>query len=136
MLNNIKSYGEEINEAAASLPKMPAFLKNAGALVVAAEKTSHAHPIPEHWELKINNIIKSFPYDKKFEVRFHPISPTEGNWFVDIFPNGPGIGKLMLTSKGKYKTSGSANANLFGTDLFGVELTSTHILNPGQLLPM
>ena len=135
MLNNIKSYGEEINEAAAALPKMPAFLKNAGAVVVAASNTSHAHPISEHWGLNINNITKYFPYDKKFEVDFYPISSTEGNWFVDIFPNGRGIGKLKLTSKGKYKTSGSANANLFGTDLFGVELTSTHILDPGQLLP-
>ena len=78
MLNNIKSYWEGINEAAAALPKMPAFLKNAGAVVVAASKTSHAHPIPEHWGLNINNITKYFPYDKKFEVGFYPISSTEG----------------------------------------------------------
>ncbi len=135
MLKNIKSYGEEINEAAAPLPKMPDFLKNAGAVVVAASRTSHAHPTPEHWGLNINNTTGYFPHNKKFEVHFFPTSSTEGNWYVETYPTGNGMGQKELVCQGKYKTSGSANANLFGKDIYKVELTSTHILKPNLRTP-
>jgi len=132
MLNNIKSYGEELNEAAMALPKMPAFLKAAG----AEEGTESRGPYvpnrkPNHWRLKINNTLgTAFSKYKTFTVKFYPTSATEGNWSVELFPAFKMGNNTKLESHGKYKASGSAKANLFGRALSGVELTSTDIFVP------
>lgn len=132
MLNNIKSYGEELNEAAIALPKMPAFLKAQG----AKESTGHGGPWnpnkkPNHWELKINNTLgTAFSADKTFTVCFYPNSATEGTWTANLFPKFRMGTNNKLLFEGKYKTSGSGKANLFGRVLSGVELTSTDILVP------
>ena len=132
MLNNIKSYGEELNEAAAPLPKMPAFLKAAGAV----EGTESRGPYvpnrkPNHWRIKINNILgESFSKYETFTVKFYPTSATEGTWSADIFPKNKMGNYNKLSFAGKYKASGSAKANLFGKVISGVELTSTDIFVP------
>jgi len=132
MLNNIKSYGEELNEAAASLPKMPAFLKAAG----AKEAVAHGGPWspdkkPNHWEIEVKNPTgTSFSSYETFRVSFYPTSATEGNWSADIFPKNKTGNYNKLSFTGKYKASGSAKANLFGKVISGVELTSTDIFVP------
>lgn len=132
MLNNIKSYGEELNEAAASLPKMPAFLKAAG----AKEAVAHGGPWspdkkPNHWEIEVSNTLgTSFSTYKTFKARFYPTSATEGTWSVDVFPKNKPANSNKLSFTGKYKTSGSAKANLFGKALSGVELISNDIFVP------
>lgn len=132
MLNNIKSYGEELNEAASPLPKMPAFLKAAG----AKEAVAHGGPwtpkkSPTHWEIEINNTLgTAFSTYKTFIVDFYPTSATEGTWTANLFPKFRMGNNNKLLFAGKYKTSGSGKANLFGRALSGVELTSTDILVP------
>jgi hypothetical protein len=128
MLNNIKSYGEEINEAAAALPKMPEFLKKVGA------KTSTPHgggwqpnPVANHWEVVINNTLgTAFSTYKTFTVDFYP----NGTWEANLFPKFKMGYNNKLSFRGKYKVSSSAKSNLFGKVISGVEITSTDICVP------
>lgn len=132
MLNNIKSYGEELNEAATPLPKMPAFLKASGAKeAVESRGPWSKDKKPNHWEIEINNTLgTSFSTYKTFKVRFYPTSATAGTWSADLFPKFKMGNNTKLSFTGKYKTAGSAKANLFGRALSGVELTSTDIFVP------
>ncbi len=128
MLNNIKSYGEEINEAAAALPKMPEFLKKIG----AKPATPHGgpwqkNPIATHWEVEINNTLStSFSTYKTFTVDFYP----NGTWEARLFPKFKMGNNTKLSFSGKYKASSSAKSNFFGKVISGVEITSTDICVP------
>lgn len=128
MLNNIKSYGEEINEAAAALPKMPEFLKKIGAKsAIPHGGPWNKNPIANHWEVEIKNTMStSFSTYKTFTVDFYP----DGRWEASLFPKFKMGYNNKLYFSGKYKASSSAKSNLFGKVISGVEITSTDICVP------
>lgn len=125
MLNNIKSYGEKINEAAAPLPKMPEFLRKLGA---KEEKPrggpAQSNPVANHWEIEITNKLgTTFSKYETFRVDFYPT----GDWEANVFPNFKINNANKLKFGGKYKESPSAKSNLFGKEIPGVELISTSV---------
>ena len=128
MLNNIKSYWEEINEAAATLPKMPEFLRLAGAKeAVDIRGPYRENRTPTHWEVTIGNMLGTiFSTDKAFTIAFFP----NGTWEANLFPAFKLYKANKLSFDGKYKALASAKSNFFGTEITGVEITSTNICVP------
>ena len=128
MLNNIKSYGEEINEAAAALPKMPEFLRLAGAKeAVDIRGPYRENRTPTHWVVTIGNMFGTiFSTDKAFTIAFSP----NGTWEARLHPAFKLYNANMLSFSGKYKALASAKSNFFGTEITGVEITSTNICVP------
>ena len=128
MLNNIKSYGEGINEAAATLPKMPAFLKAAGAKeAVDIRGPYQENRTPTHWVVTVGNMFGTiFSTNKEFTIAFYP----NGTWEAGISPAFKLYNANMLSFNGKYKALASAKSNFFGRKITGVEITSTNICVP------
>jgi hypothetical protein len=120
-MKNLRSY-EAINEAAAALPTMPAFLKTAKA--------------------KAQHVRLGGPWTKDQTPNAWVVSakPTTGKetWEVVFFPNGTfhtmaGVPKgAFLKSGGKWKADASASFRIGATTIKGVAMTFTSymVLNP------
>lgn len=116
---------ESINEAAAALPTMPAFLKAAGANPEyvqyggprnAGEKPANA------WVLNVA----------------HPSNPKK-MWRIDFLPNGTfkttatgSEGSSYLKSEGKWKANSTGTFKVGSKTIKGVDMTFTSflVLNP------
>jgi len=122
-MKNLVSY-EAINEAAAALPAMPAFLKAAGAKPKHVQYSGPrmGNQPPNAWVVSAGS----------------PISGTKETWEIVFFPNGmfstsagstPGA---FLRSGGKWKANSTASFNFGKKTIKGVEMVITSYmgLNP------
>ena len=115
---------ESINEAAAALPAMPAFLKAAGAkpqyVQYGGPRNTGEKPA-NAWVLEMNS-----PMAKK-------------TWRIDFFPNGTfnttatgSEGTSFLKSGGKWKANSTGTFRMGSKTIKGVDMTFTAflVLNP------
>lgn len=112
---------EAINEASNSLPKMPEFLKKAGAKPQHVQYGGPRNPNqpPNAWSLEISSPTKT---KSTWRIDFFP----EGNFSTSIAPDGKT--NMPYRSGGTWKVEPSSDFKIGGTTLKGVSMKFTTLM--------
>jgi hypothetical protein len=121
-MDHILSYNA-INEAAASLPKIPTFLKNAGA---KPEHVQYGGPRKPNqpanaWGLEVKNPSKA---DVSWKIDFFP----DGSFSTAISPEDGG--QMPYRSGGSWKEDGASSFKIGKTTLKGVSMKFNTLMVP------
>jgi hypothetical protein len=121
-MDHILSY-DAINEAATALPKMPDFLKKAGAK-------------PDHIQYGGPRMGNQPSNAWLLEIKA-PYSTNNGTWELVFWPNGtfnstvqPANSKGPFMSGGKWKADGASSFSIGKTKINGVSMVFTSLMSP------